>query len=161
MFAALLLCRFREAVLKFTGDVSGRKSEPVMPTLSTQRSWIPPDYIPATALPLATATGQVLASMHAVLKKTAEQRAEILGEKSVGLTDALEDDDDNLSEDDQKKRHLRSTKASEVRVVRYVEELRNPPSLDGLTFKAQDVELDTDKEVVKETNQKKRRASDS
>lgn len=122
-----------------------------MPPLSAQRSWLPPDSVPATKLPLAIATEQVLASMHAVLMKTAEQRAEILGEKSAGLTDVLQDDE-ALTEDEKKIKHLKSTKAGEVRVVRYVQELRHPPTLDGVTFKAKDVHLEEGKDAAKEIN---------
>jgi len=86
---------------------------------------MPPDEVTATDLPLAKATEKVLASMHAVLGKTAEAR-----EKELG--DTIGDDED------EHKTHLRRTRASEIRVVSCADLLRNPPTTfaDGLAFKA-------------------------
>ena len=140
MFAALMLCRLREAVVNFETEAPHDASEiKPAPRLTSTRSWIPPDEVPATKLPLAKATEKVLASMHVVLQKTAEQRREALGETGARAAD-LGVEDENFSEEEKKLNLLKSTKASEVRVVKYVNELRDPPVVDGVTFEAQDVQ---------------------
>lgn len=112
MFAALVLVRLREAAQAAS--------------LLNERAWQSPDDVEATELPLAKATEKVLASMHAVLTKTAKSREEELH---------------GLNEEDEKKLHLRRTRASEVRVVKFTEDLRNP-KLEGISvkFKAELVE---------------------
>ena len=79
-------------------------------------------------LPLAKAAEKVLASMHVVLKDTAEKYeqevAAIGNEKSEGS-----------DEDIETSRHLRLTRAAEVRVVRNSTALRKPPVLDGFRAK--------------------------
>lgn len=102
MFAALISVRFREAVLAAS------------PELSTMRSWSSPDDVQAAELPLAKATEKTLASMHTVLVKTAASRRKELAE---GPEEDVEEE---------QARHLRVTRASEVRVVRYVDDLRHP-----------------------------------
>ncbi|KAB8070278.1 Ribokinase-like protein [Aspergillus leporis] len=108
MFAALTVARLREAV--FTSD----------PQLRTTKSWVSPDDVRATDLPLAQATVKVLASMHSVLEKTMEARdAELRVADTRG--------DEQLSEEERRKRvHLRKSKAAEVRLVRHVQFLREP-----------------------------------
>lgn len=112
MFAALMLVRLREAA----------NTAAVL----NNTAWQSPDDVTATDLPLAKATEKALASMHAVLTKTARVREEELS---------------GMNEEDEKKAHVRRTKASEVRVVRYAEELRHP-TLEGLSvkFKAEPVD---------------------
>lgn len=112
MFAALMLVRLREAAS--AAD------------LLNDRAWQSPDDVAATDLPLAKATEKVLASMHAVLTKTARAREEELR---------------GLDEVDEKKLHLKRTRASEVRVVKYADDLRNP-KLEGISvkFKAEPVD---------------------
>lgn len=78
--------------------------------------------------------------MHSVLAKTAEQRREILGEREARFEDATADEQ-AMGEQEKLAGHRRRTKASEVRVVRYVDELRNPQLEGGLHFKAQAVEV--------------------
>jgi len=102
MFAALISVRFREAVLAAS------------PELSTTRSWLSPDDVQAAELPLAKATEKTLASMHTVLVKTAASRDKDMAE---GPAEDIEEED---------ARHLRITRAAEVRVVRFVDELRHP-----------------------------------
>ncbi len=118
MFAALTLARLREAVMNSSD----------YPDLITTKSWQPPDEMPAKSLPLAKATEMTLASMHTVLQKTAEARgAELAAEKIA----------DGVDEEHERAVHLRRTSASEVRVVRYAEDLINP----GVQFQARDVNL--------------------
>ncbi|GMF75922.1 unnamed protein product [Aspergillus oryzae] len=116
MFAALIVARFREAV--FAAD----------PQLRTTKSWVSPDDVAATELPLARATVQVLASMHCVLEKTMEARdAELRAADTRG--------DELLGEEERLKReHLRKSKAAEVRLVRNVQYLREPT----VVFQAQE-----------------------
>lgn len=112
MFAALTVARLREAVFSVSAD----------PALRNTRSWVSPDDVSATELPLAKATEKVLASMHSVLEKTLEARNAELA--ATATTDA--DADSTTAEDRQKREHLRRTKASEVRLIRNVNLLRKP-----------------------------------
>lgn len=118
MFAALTLVRLREAAAAAT------------PSLLKTASWQSSDDVAATDLPLARSTEKTLASMHAVLIKTAETR-------DIELKGAVEEDE--------KKMHLMQTKASEVRIVRFVDDLRKP-YLEGVgvKFKAETVEMQED-----------------
>lgn len=152
MFAALMACRLREATTNFTfnpKDAPGETNN--IPSLLSSRSWMPPDAVPATETPLAKATEKVLISMHAVLVKTAEARSESLshgnrgnvGRVKLGLDD-LNEEEAGLNEEEKKQRHSRRTKASEVRVVKYVDEMRNPPDTQGVQFRAHGVELAAD-----------------
>ncbi|KAJ5224230.1 uncharacterized protein N7469_007733 [Penicillium citrinum] len=95
MFAALTVARLREAV-SAAGD-----------NLQSTASWVSPDSISATDLPLARATVKVLSSMHSVLERTMEAR-------NAELAKA------------QKQEYLRQTKAAEVRLVRNARFLRDP-----------------------------------
>ena len=106
MFAALTLVRLREAVTE--SNLTGTKS------------WVSADHVKATDLPLAKATEKVLGSMHAVLLRTKEamdQELEGMG-GSLGVMEK--------GEKSEKRTGLRRTKAAEVRVVRYLEDLRSP-----------------------------------
>lgn len=119
MFAALMVARLRQAAAEAE-------------LLGTQ-SWLSGDEVEAKDLPLAKAAEKVLASMHAVLKDTAERY-----EREVA---AWGDEEGGLEgEDVETARHLKLTKAAEVRVVRGAKWLREPPSLDG--FEARTVVLD-------------------
>lgn len=106
MFAALTVVRLREAICAAK--------------LGGSRSWISPDDVKATDLPLAKATEKVLASMHAVLEKTKTARDEEL-ESMSGPLGTL-----SREKDSEKRLHLRRTKAAEVRVVRNVADLKEP-----------------------------------
>ncbi|KAI9845778.1 MAG: putative pyridoxal kinase [Thelocarpon superellum] len=100
MFAALTVVRLREAVSH-------------VPDLSHTRSWISPDDVVAVDLPLAQALEKVLGSMHAILQKTKEARDRELATFSE-------------VEMQGKEGHVRTTKASEVRLVRNLADLRDP-----------------------------------
>lgn len=113
MFAALTVARLREAVFEIPG-------------LNEMMSWVSPDEVSASELPLAKATVKTLASMHSVLEKTLEARA---AELAVSTDGVLLD-----GEDAEKREHLRRTKAAEVRLVRNVRFLQEPV----VEFKAQE-----------------------
>jgi len=108
MFAALMVARLREAVVAADED------------LRTTLSWISPDNVPASNLPLAQATLKVLSSMHSILERTIVARdAELAATVS-------EQNGDGNAEEQQKRDHLRRTKAAEVRLVRNAHLLRDP-----------------------------------
>jgi pyridoxine kinase len=108
MFAALMVARLREAVVDAGTD------------LQNTTSWVSPDNIPATELPLARATVKVLSSMHSVLERTMEAR-------NAELAAAVPEENGDISSEEQQKRdHLRRTKAAEVRLVRNTRFLRDP-----------------------------------
>lgn len=102
MFAALTLARFREEA-----DRAG---------LLETDSWLSPDEIKPLDLPLARAIERVLGSMGLVLLKTKEARDE-----KLGLLRSLVADE----ELDDRARHVRLTKASELRLVQSQKELLN------------------------------------
>lgn len=97
MFAALIIVRFRQAA-----TASG---------LGSTRSWLSPDEVEATQLPLAKAAEHVVASMHSVLQKTKVARDDAL----EGIPE-LDRASENL--------RLRRMKAAEVRIVRNLADLR-------------------------------------
>lgn len=119
MFAALMVSRLRQ-------EAAGAG-------LLETSSWRSPDKVAPQDLPLAKAAEKVLASMHVVLKDTAakyeKEVAAIGNEKAEGTEEEIETS-----------RHLRLTRAAEVRVVRNAKVLREPPVLDG--FSAKTVILD-------------------
>ncbi|KAK9607868.1 putative pyridoxal kinase [Aspergillus fumigatus] len=118
MFAALTVARLREAV--FAADS----------TLRSTKSWVSPDDVKATDLPLAKATVKVLASMHSVLERTLEAR-----DAELRAAASAEETEPGLSEEEKQKReYLRRTKAAEVRVVRNGRFLREP----DVEFQAQE-----------------------
>ena len=106
MFAGLTVVRLREAIAN--SGLLGRKS------------WISPDEVSATSLPLAQAIEKVLGSMQAVLEKTKQTRDKEL-QTLGGPMGVLE-----RERGSDKKLKLRMSKAAEVRIVRCLEDLRNP-----------------------------------
>ncbi|SMR51303.1 unnamed protein product [Zymoseptoria tritici ST99CH_1E4] len=114
MFAALLTARLREAASQ--AGVLGEKS------------WRSPDEVRAEELPLAKAMEKVLASMQAVLKDTARHYNEVL--RSLEEGEPLnEGKGEEASKEEDVSRHLKLTRAAEVRVVRNARALREPPNL--------------------------------
>jgi hypothetical protein len=103
MFAALTAVRFREAITN--AKLMGIKS------------WVSPDDVEASDLPLAKAAEKVLGSMHTVLSKTKEARDQEL----EGMAEVMEKEKDSET-----RILLRKTKAAEVKVVRCLEDLRDP-----------------------------------
>ncbi|KAF2662997.1 Ribokinase-like protein [Lophiostoma macrostomum CBS 122681] len=129
MFAALTVSRLIEAV---------RASSSSSANLSSRVSWQSPDDLPADELPLAKACQKVLASMQAILAKTAAKC-----EREMSDWDArAEKEGCGTGEDDvqdrAQRRHLALMNASEVKVVRYVDALLDPPNL--ARFEARSVE---------------------
>ncbi|KAF2800027.1 Ribokinase-like protein [Melanomma pulvis-pyrius CBS 109.77] len=127
MFAALTIPRLIEAV----------HSAPT-PNLSSRPSWRSPDEVPAEELPLAKACQKVLASMQAILAQTAEKC-----EAEMKIYDARAEKEGHgkgheADSERELRRHLKLMNASEVKVVRYVKELVNPPHLER--FKPRAVE---------------------
>ncbi|KAL4929315.1 pyridoxal kinase [Aspergillus undulatus] len=121
MFAAITVARLREAVF------NDKDSE-----LRNTKSWVSPDDVKPTDLPLAKATEKVLASMHNVLERTIEARdKELAATASTGTVTV-----DEESEEAKKREHLRRTKAAEIRLVRNVRYLREPT----VEFKAREWE---------------------
>lgn len=102
MFAALMLVRLREAVWAVDG-------------LIDKAAWVSEDSVEPVDLPLARATEKVLASMHAVLTATKKKR-----DAEIELYKAKHTDDDA------KELRLVNSKAAEVRLVRHLDDLRNP-----------------------------------
>lgn len=115
MFAALTVARLSEAVSAVDG-------------LRTTKSWVSPDSVAATDLPLASATVKVLSSMHSVLERTLEIRD---AELAVAMP---AQDGAATAEELEKRDYLRKTKAAEVKLVRNTHFLRNPT----IQFEAQD-----------------------
>ena len=112
MFAALMVGRLREECEK--SGVLG------------VRGWMPADEVKAEETPLAKAAVRVLSSMQMVLEKTAEARdreMEGWGGNKDGSVGGVEGDQ---SGDEETRRYLAETKASEVRVVRCWSDLVNP-----------------------------------
>lgn len=108
MFAALMVARLREAVAAAGDDLRNTKS------------WVSPDSVAPSSLPLAQATIKVLSSMHDVLERTMEAR-------DAELAISVPAQNGDLSPEEQQKReHLRRTKAAEVRLVRNARFLRDP-----------------------------------
>lgn len=133
MFAALMVARLREACQ----DAD----------LLTTAHWQSPDDTFPTELPLAKAAEKVLASMHAVLAKTMHvRREEIEKLEDEGKRELNVGVGEEAGDDKTKERHLRLTKAAEVRVVRNWRDLVEPKNLDG--FQAQNVEVDIDLEPL-------------
>ncbi|EZF29807.1 pyridoxal kinase [Trichophyton interdigitale MR816] len=118
MFGALMVGRLREAVFNDS------------PALRETASWISPDNVATTDLPLAKATEKVLASMHTVLEKTMIARNEELA-RYQNEDERNDVEFAHLPEEErkaalEKRARLRASKAAEVRLVRNVEHVRHP-----------------------------------
>ncbi|KAF2723316.1 Ribokinase-like protein [Polychaeton citri CBS 116435] len=127
MFAALLVARLRQ-----TANEAG---------LLNTMSWQSPDEVEATDLPLAKAAEKVLASMHSVLQDTADHYNSVVKQMDEESKRELNEGKGAKAEADKDmQRHLRLTRAAEVRVVRNVSALRHPEHTEQ--FRAQPVFLD-------------------
>ena len=132
MFAALTVPRLIEAVSLTAPDQN----------LHNTPSWRSPDAVAPADLPLAKAAQKVLASMQAVLAKTAEtchERMEVYDSRIArgGGGEQLE-----------KKRHLALMNASEVVVPRHVRDLLDPPGLER--FRPRAVKVKVEGEIKRE-----------
>ncbi|KAF2435866.1 Ribokinase-like protein [Tothia fuscella] len=130
MFAALTVARLREAVFEAGIQNTAR--------------WQSPDDVEPTDLPLAKAAEKVLASMQAVLQDTYE-----FYKNAIPAIEAIDERTGEAMEEKAiKKRdklaYLRKTKAAEVRVVRNVASLINPPDVGNYRAVAVDVEFTKD-----------------
>lgn len=114
MFAALTVPRLIEAV----------SQAPQEQDLANTASWRSPDDVVAEDLPLAKACQKVLASMQAVLAKTAEACKVKMDAYDARIERA------GAGDESEKKRHLALMNASEVVVPRHVKDLLDPPDLD-------------------------------
>lgn len=129
MFAALMVARLRQAA-----HAAGLLNQP---------SWRSPDDVESTELPLAKAAEKVLSSMHAILKDTAEHYdAAVRKWEDEGRNELNGGTGEEQAEELDTQRHLRFTRAAEVRVVRNAKALLEPPDLEQ--FKAQPVDVDSE-----------------
>ncbi|KAI9669748.1 MAG: hypothetical protein M1831_007444 [Alyxoria varia] len=144
MFAALTLVRLREASKAFHVPLDTTVSTDANPNTSPNQprsasssrsllnvqSWQPPDDVEAKDLPLARATERTLASMHAVLSRTAKARDIELASNagSIAENPQAEASSPSMQEEDDNKAHVRRTTASEVRIVQGVNDIKSPPS---------------------------------
>jgi pyridoxine kinase len=126
MFAALIVVRLREAAAE-----AG---------VSNVTSWKSPDDVPAVETPLAKAAEKVLASMQAVLGKTYEAYREAVPKIEAESERAGRGESEDALKGEETKKHLKKTKAAEVRVVRNVQDLINPPDVDK--YRAQSLEVE-------------------
>ncbi|KAI0548264.1 Ribokinase-like protein [Xylaria curta] len=114
MFAALMVVRMREAVAYSAGN-------------STQRaaSWVSPDDVEATSLPLARAAEKVLASMHEVLERTCEHMPADL-DAAVSRLAARKGVSDDAIRAESETMHLLRSQAAELKLSRNLGCLREP-----------------------------------
>ena len=137
MFAALTVSRFRAAI--HADDLA-----------QTPR-WQSPDSVSPTSLPLARAVTLVLASMQSVLHKTQQARdieVEQLVAREANMKSA---DDEEEKARMEKDAELKRTKAAEVRVVRNVADLRDPPDVEK--FRAEELNVKGQKDVEREAGE--------
>ena len=129
MFAAILVARLRQAAQEAN--------------LLNKASWRSSDDVAGPDLPLAKAAEKVLASMHAILKDTAQHydaaAEKLKGERESQMNEGL---DEEAKKEKEVERHLRLTRAAEVRVVRNAKALREPPNLEN--FGAQPIAIEVD-----------------
>ena len=135
MFAALTVPRLIEAV----------QHAPPEQNLKNTASWRSPDDVAAQDLPLAKAVQKVLASMQAVLGKTAEDCRLKMKEYDERIARG------GGGEQGEKDRHLALTNASEVVVPRHVASLIDPPDLER--FRPRAVKVDIGGNVRKDSDE--------
>ncbi|KAF2750584.1 Ribokinase-like protein [Sporormia fimetaria CBS 119925] len=137
MFAALTIPRLIEAV-----------SASSTPDLRSTASWRSPDDVHPEDLPLAKAVQKVLASMQSILGQTMEGCKRRMEEYDTrAQKDGLGSGEEDKVERE-KRRHLALMNASEVRVVRFVREMYEPPELER--FRPRRVEVEKEKERERE-----------
>ena len=129
MFAALMLVRLREASSPF----------------HRAKSWEPPDVVSPAELPLAKATEKTLASMHAVLVRTANERAKETADLDGNAALQGSGGPEKAYNEgwEERVRHVLTTRASEIRVVQSVEDMKSPNLSPGgdVKFQAQEVQI--------------------
>ncbi|TGJ82561.1 hypothetical protein E0Z10_g6218 [Xylaria hypoxylon] len=114
MFAALMVVRMREAVAYSDID-------------STQHtaSWLSPDDVAPTDLPLARAAEKVLASMHEILARTCEQMPSALSAAITRLATRRGVGEDVVRAESETM-HLLKSQAAELKLARNLGCLREP-----------------------------------
>lgn len=118
MFASLMVARLRQAVA-----AAGVVNQP---------SWRSPDDVAGPDLPLAQAAEKVLSSMHVVLKDTALHYETVARNLSSEQHSELNEGTSGEANGEKETlRHLTLTRAAEVRVVRNVQALVDPPRIEG------------------------------
>lgn len=123
MFAALISYRMREAVFA--------------ERLQDTPRWISPDKVSPTELPAAKAAEKVLASMQSILGKTYKYfKASLPMIESKSM--ANEAGEHSISREQWV--HLQRSKAAEVRVVRNVRDLIDPPDVEK--YRARELVVD-------------------
>ncbi|KAI0466480.1 Ribokinase-like protein [Xylaria cf. heliscus] len=115
MFAALMVVRMREAVAYSAAGDSARHAA----------SWLSPDDIEPTSLPLARAAEKVLASMHEVLARTCEQIPTDLDAAVARLADRRGVGGDVIRAEAETM-HLLRSHAAELKLARNLGCLREP-----------------------------------
>ena len=121
------------------GNVTGTETTSLA---INSRRWVSGDSATdPTQLPLAKAVEKVLASMHAVLKDTADYATSAMKtgqavsfSSSSPSSTSLSGPEQQQHQQSEKERHLKQTKAAEIRVLRNIEALKDPPSVEK--FKA-------------------------
>ncbi|KAI0970322.1 Ribokinase-like protein [Xylaria arbuscula] len=116
MFAALMVVRMREAVTSSSATNS---------SVRHTASWLSPDDVEATDLPLARAAEKVLASMHGVLLRTCEQMPADLATAIARLA-ARRKVDEDVVRADADTMHLLKSHAAELKLTRNLGCLRDP-----------------------------------
>ncbi|RWA13399.1 hypothetical protein EKO27_g1745 [Xylaria grammica] len=114
MFAALMVVRMREAVACSTASRTQHTA-----------SWLSPDDVTPTDLPLARAAEKVLASMHGVLARTCEQMPSDLSAAVMRLATRRGVGEDVVRADSETM-HLLKSQAAELKLARNLGCLREP-----------------------------------
>ncbi|KAI1828585.1 Ribokinase-like protein [Xylaria intraflava] len=114
MFAALMVVRMREAIAYSTTE-----------TLQHTASWLSPDEVAPTDLPLARAAEKVLASMHEVLARTCEQLPSDLA-AAVARIAARRGTSEDAVRAEADTMHLLKCQAAELKLSRNLGCLRAP-----------------------------------
>jgi len=125
MFSAILVARLRQAASEAN--------------VLNQASWRSADDVAAPDLPLAKAAAKVLASMHVILKDTAEHYDRAAQEWTTGMQ-LNEGSGQDANEHIEMEKHLRLTRAAEVRVVRNARALLDPVNIEDFAAQAIDTE---------------------
>ncbi|KAI0103747.1 Ribokinase-like protein [Nemania sp. FL0031] len=121
MFAALMVVRMREAVTYSASDKTQHTT-----------SWLSPDDVGPTNLPLARAAEKVLASMHEVLERTCEHMPSDLSAAVARLAARRGISEDTVRADSETM-HLLRSQAAELKLSRNLGCLREPT----LTYRAE------------------------
>ncbi|KAI1203925.1 Ribokinase-like protein [Nemania serpens] len=123
MFAALMVVRMREAVAYPTATAAAAAA--AADDVRHAASWLSPDHVAPTDLPLARAAEKVLASMHEVLARTCEQMPSDLAAAVARLANRRGVSEDAVRADGETM-HLLKSHAAELKLARNLACLREP-----------------------------------